>query len=85
MGLNLACGTADTGPVFPMVTIISIVAPVVTIPEFAGNTLIKGFACPNVLNVATQIIEKIISACFKIFIEIYIIVYFYFNSVLLNQ
>jgi hypothetical protein len=33
--------------------------------------LIKGFACPNVLNVATQIIEKILSACFKIFIEIY--------------
>jgi hypothetical protein len=71
IGLNLACAIVETGPVFPMVTIISIVPPVVTIPEFDGNTLIKGFACPNVLNVATQIIEKILSACFKIFIEIY--------------
>ena len=44
IGRSLACGTAETGPVFPMVTTISIKPPVVTIPEFDGNTLMKGLA-----------------------------------------
>jgi hypothetical protein len=47
IGLSLACGIVEFGPVFPMVTTISIVAPTVTIPEFEGNTLINGLACPN--------------------------------------
>jgi hypothetical protein len=44
IGRSLACGTAETGPVFPMVTTISITPPVVTTPEFEGNTLMKGLA-----------------------------------------
>ena len=70
MGLSLAFGIDDTGPVFPMVTIISKVPPVVTIPELDGRTLIKGLACPNVLNVAKQIIIKTRGNCIKIFVEI---------------
>ena len=46
MGLNFAFGIDDEGPVFPMVTIISIVPPVATMPELDGKTFIKGLACP---------------------------------------
>jgi hypothetical protein len=70
IGLSFACGTAETGPVFPMVTTISIVPPVATIPEFDGNTFIKGLACPNELNFVEIIIVKITNNCFNIFIRI---------------
>ena len=55
IGLSFACGTAERGPVFPMVTAISIVPLVVTIPEFDGKTFIKGLACPTTFNVISVI------------------------------
>jgi hypothetical protein len=69
-GLSLPGATVDAGPVLPMVTIISKVPPVVTIPELEGKTFMKGLACPNAQNFEVPIIVKIISNCFKIFIEI---------------
>ena len=47
IGLSLACAIVEMGPVLPIVTTISMVEPTVTIPEFEGNTLINGLACPN--------------------------------------
>ena len=44
IGLSLACGTDDIGPVFPIVTIISKVPPVVRMPEVEGKTFMKGLA-----------------------------------------
>jgi hypothetical protein len=46
MGLSLACGIVEIGPVLPIVTIISMVAPTDTIPELDGKTFIKALACP---------------------------------------
>jgi hypothetical protein len=55
IGLNLACAIVEIGPVLPTVTIISMVAPTDTRPEFDGNTLINGFACPNTFNVVIAV------------------------------
>jgi hypothetical protein len=55
IGLNLACAIVETGPVLPTVTIISMVAPTDTRPEFDGNTLINGLACANTFNVMKDV------------------------------
>ena len=55
IGLSLACAIVEMGPVLPIVTIISMVAPTDTRPEFDGNTLINGLACANTFNVMKDV------------------------------
>jgi hypothetical protein len=62
IGLSLACATVETGPVFPIVTTMSMVPPTITTPEFDGNTFINGFACPKTFNAISVVASvKIIS------------------------
>jgi hypothetical protein len=70
IGLSLACGTDEIGPVLPIVTTISMVAPTDTIPELAGKTFIKGLACPNDLEAINKAPMQNSIINFKFFILI---------------
>jgi hypothetical protein len=69
-GLSLPCATVDTGPVLPIVTTISMVAPTDTIPELEGKTFIKGLACPNDLEAINKAPMQNSIINFKFFILI---------------